>query len=195
MIKPRFLCILETNHMPELDSVITAIKERILIVDFPVTFTDLMPGEEPTLIRRQCDKGLKARLQGPMAGNFLRWLVEGAMRWYATKDLKRMAPPEVKEVTKQYFDEQDTLMQFLTERCEVSPVLKVSASDLVEAYNDWTSGNGKQMDAKKMAGPMRHKGFIKKPVRLPKNPSTVQGYEGIGLRPAPFRLPPTDYLM
>jgi len=50
---------------------------RFFVVDFPVFFTDLEPGEAPTKYRRPIDRGLKAKLQGPLAPSFLRWLVAG----------------------------------------------------------------------------------------------------------------------
>jgi putative DNA primase/helicase len=46
MVQPRMLCILTTNHMPEISPVIPAIIERLQCIHFPVTFADLAPGEE-----------------------------------------------------------------------------------------------------------------------------------------------------
>jgi putative DNA primase/helicase len=138
VIQPRFLCVLETNHMPEIDQVIPATVERFLIVDFPVTFTDILPHEEPSQFRRQTDRTLKMKLRGAsMASGFLRWLVDGAVSWYADKGLKRGAPASVLDYTRRYFEEQDTFLQFLTSRCEVGHDHKVSSAQLLSEYNEW----------------------------------------------------------
>lgn len=189
-IRPRFLCILETNHLPEIHPVIQATMERLVVVSFDVTFTNLLPGEEPTKFRRQCDNGLKAKLRAQKAG-MLRWLVEGAMEWYATRDLKRQAPPEVKEFTQEYFVQQDIVMQFINESCQLGPELKVGSADLLVAYNDWVGdGEGaRRMKAKEFAAEMRSKGYTKKAIRLHPGASPVNGYEGIALRPP--QLPPS----
>jgi hypothetical protein len=65
--------------------------ERFQVVPFPVTFVDLAEGEAPTAVRRQRDNGLKQRFLADQQG-LLRWLVAGAVAWYATRDLKRNAP-------------------------------------------------------------------------------------------------------
>ena len=48
-IEPHFLCLLTTNHMPELSVLIAAIMERMLCIHFQVFYTNLEPGEVPTL--------------------------------------------------------------------------------------------------------------------------------------------------
>ena len=64
-VMPRHLAVLVTNYMPEMSEVITAMVERLLVVEFPVTFRDLMPGEIETATLRQCDMTLKDRLKSP----------------------------------------------------------------------------------------------------------------------------------
>lgn len=51
-------CILTTNHSPKipLKEVTTSIIERLIIINFGVTFTDLAEGEEPTVHKRQKDR-------------------------------------------------------------------------------------------------------------------------------------------
>lgn len=190
VIKPSFLPILETNHMPELDAVITATMDRLVCVDFPVTFTDL-PGEESSQFRRQSDNGLKDRLRSQLPG-VLKWLVLGAMRWYATRNLKNMAPPEVKEFTKKYFLEQDLMLQFLQECCELGPEFRVRATELLYAYNFWAADKGRPLKDKQLAGAMRHKSYHKKPMRMQAGSGTVQGYEGLRLLPSQPTQPFTD---
>jgi putative DNA primase/helicase len=180
-IRPRHLCILETNHMPEIDQVIPSIIERLICVHFPVSFTELMPGEEATQFRRQCDPTLKMRLRGAHAGA-LKWLVDGAVQWYATRDLKRNAPLEVKEFTKEYLLDQDRLQQFLKDGCELGAEKRVGTGAFLDAFNDWAVRAGlDRMSAKMMVPAMQGKGFTKKAMRI--EGGLTKGYEGVSVNP------------
>lgn len=182
VMTPHHLCILETNHMPELDMVIPAIMNRLICVDFPVTFTDLLPGEEPSQFRRQCNTTLKGRLRNEHA-SVLKWLVDGAVAWYAERNLKRNAPDEVHEFTQAYFEDQDSIAQFLSTMCECAHDKRVGSSELYNAYSKWIFDvGGKAVSDKAFAAAMKHKGFVKKKTRVDKN--GIQGYEGLGLLPA-----------
>eukprot|EP00798_Chlamydomonas_sp_ICE-L_P006294 gene6294-biopygen1422 len=64
-VMPQHLAILVTNYMPEMSEVIVAMVERILVVHFPVTFRDLIPGESETNTLRQCDQTMKEKLKSP----------------------------------------------------------------------------------------------------------------------------------
>jgi putative DNA primase/helicase len=171
-IKPRHQCILSTNHLPEITEVIPALLERIVCITFPVLFTDLEPGEEPTLYRRQKDPTLKARLAADKAG-VLNWLVKGAVKWYATRNLRASMPASVKEATRQYMEDQDSMTAFIHDRCEVGPDLSTPAADMLSAYNAWAFENDlPEISNKKLSKQLQDKGFGKKKDR-------VQVYMGI----------------
>lgn len=178
-IKPRHLCILETNHMPEIDQVIPSIMERLICVHFPVSFTNLLPGEAETEFRRQCDPSLKARMRLAHSGA-LKWLVDGAVLWYASKDLKKNAPPEVKEFTRAYLLEQDLLLQFITQGCDIGPDNHVTTRDFLGAFNDWMPPGERAKDHKQVASAMQIKGFAKKVIR--EGDKTPNCFLGIALK-------------
>ena len=125
MVQPRMLCILTTNHMPEISPVIPAIIERLQCIHFPVTFADLAPGEEPSMFRR----------------GVLRWLVDGAVAWYKSKDLKRNAPAKVTDFSRKYFEEQDRLTAFLRARCVLGEEHEIATSFFLTEYNRWVKEN------------------------------------------------------
>ena len=179
-IVPHHLCILSTNHMPQLSEVIPAIVERLVCINFPVTFVDLLPGEEPTRFRRQKDAGAKRALEADRQG-VLKWLVNGAVAWYAMsaqgQSLKKCAPPQVTEFSRQYFDEQDRLAAFLKERCQLGDGLTVRTAELLAAYNEGLDREAK-VDERWLAAAMRTKGFEKKKVR-------TQCFVGLSLLPNP----------
>ena len=160
-IQPRHMCLLCTNHMPELTEVIPAIVERMICIHFPVTFTDL-GDEPPSKYRRQCDTGLKARLR-ENAPAVLKWFVDGAVAWYASKNLKRDAPAKVREFSQRYFREQDKLASFIAEHCEIGDGFRVATVDFVDAFN---SAMGERWSSTKMGAKMQDKGFEKKKARV-----------------------------
>ena len=176
-IMPRHLCILSTNHMPELNDVIPAIMERLLCVQFPVTFTDLLPGEAPSESRRQADHGLKRRLEENLPGVLL-WLVRGAMAWYAQPGLRRTAPAKVTEFSRRYFAEQDRLGTFLEESCDLGMELRVPSVKLLAAFNE--ANPGSKMCDKTLASAMATKGFNRARARVPGYQGTC--YMGIGFK-------------
>jgi putative DNA primase/helicase len=180
VIQPRHQCILTTNHMPELSVVIPAIVERLMCVHFPVTFVDLEPGEAPSVFRRQRDNALKARLRADLTGA-LKWLVDGAVEWYATRDLKASAPAKVKEFSRAYMDEHDVVGRFVRECCVVGPDARVASSDMTASFTAWARNNA--VGQVGLVKALETKGFVKKPVRIVGNAGTVQGYLGIGIRP------------
>jgi P4 family phage/plasmid primase-like protien len=166
-VTPRHLCILSTNHLPELTEVIPAIMLRLLIVHFPVTFTDLLEGETETPLRRQADHSLKRRLEANLPG-VLRWLVQGAVAWYAAPGLRRQAPAKVLEFSRAYFEEQDRLAAFLSQRCRVGDGLRVRTSALLGALNSFLAGEeiNERWSDKSLASAMKVKGFEKKKLRV-----------------------------
>ncbi|PNH01584.1 putative helicase [Tetrabaena socialis] len=170
-IQPRHLCVLSTNHMPELSEVIPAIMERLLCIHFPVTFTELN-GADPTLYRRQCDTTLKSRLKKNTAG-VLKWFVEGSVAWYASRDLKASAPAKVREFSRRYFEDQDKLACFIRDHCQVGNDLKVPTSSFLESFQDQM---GVQLSSRDLVTAMGLKGFDKKKARCG---SSIQCFIGI----------------
>lgn len=182
-VEPRHLCLLCTNHMPELSEVIPAIAERLLCIHFPVTFVNLAVGEEPSLFRRQADRSLKAALLANLPG-VLKWLVDGAVAWYASKDLRRNAPCKVLEFSRRYLLEQDRLAAFIDERCLVAPGQSVSTQLFLEAYSAFLGGtkNG-AVNSKLLIPAMRLKGFEKKLARPSDHASKArQAFVGLSLQ-------------
>ena len=90
-VEPRFLCMITTNHIPIFGPVFAANLRRFMCIDFPVSFVDLQPGEVNSATRKQKDNTLAGRLAADLPG-VLRWLVMGAIDWYAHGNLMRDCP-------------------------------------------------------------------------------------------------------
>lgn len=165
-IKPTFKCVLTTNCMPEIGYIDTAITERLVCINFPVTFTDLN-GESASKFRRQRDNELKRKLKEDMGGVFA-WLVAGAVKWYRSKDLKTNAPSKVKEFNREYIADQDKMQRFIDENCDTSDVTaRIATTELLEAVNIWMRNNNEKMYTDKtLASEMRNKKFEKKSLAI-----------------------------
>jgi putative DNA primase/helicase len=179
-VQPRHLAILVTNYMPEMSDAIVAMVERLMVVEFPVTFRDLIPGENETVTLRQSDKTMKERLKSPEGQSALfAWLVEGAVAWYSgTESLKAGAPKKVTEFTRQYLADQDGVQAFLAENCEFGEDFRVSGVALFNMYREVSSENKDR--EKWFYGQIKRKGFVKKVMRI--EGDLTRGYMGLRLR-------------
>jgi phage/plasmid-associated DNA primase len=161
--------------MPKLSEVQPAMMERLLCIHFPVTFTDL-EGAPPTLFRRQCDKGLKAKLQSKTP-EILKWFVDGAVAWYASKNLKASAPEKVRDFGRAYFEEQDQLAMFIRDHCRLGDQGRVSTRLFLQRLEEACGGT---WEAQAVASAMKAKGFEKKPLRV--DGQLLNCYVGLELR-------------
>jgi putative DNA primase/helicase len=93
---PQFKLLVVGNHTPALHNVDAAAKRRINIV--PFVLTPLAPDQELE------DKLFRE------AGGILRWMIKGCLDWQAN-GLSR--PLCVQAATKDYFDDQDLLGQWI----------------------------------------------------------------------------------
>jgi putative DNA primase/helicase len=182
---PTHKCILTTNHSPTipLKEVTTSIVERLIIINFGVTFTDLEEGEEPTVDRRQCDKTLKFKLAGQLHV-YLKWLVQGAVRYYQEGGkIKQKAPKKVKDATNAYFEKQNTVKQFVETQCTRGNTSEFFEE--VEAFftqfQTWKPENSEVNKANFVFG-LKQLGIVSKQVRIRGTPVRESRYHGIRLR-------------
>ena len=129
---------------------------------------------------RRGDNTLKTRLKGDNErGQVLKWLVDGAVEWYASRDLKANPPPDVVAYTKEYFSGQDRLGSFMTECCDLRAKFRVDQYNFMQAYKEWA-------DVTEMTGfvqRMAAKGLVKAKIRVKGHTNPVWGYVGIMLKP------------
>ena len=153
------------NHMPALHNVDDAIKRRFNIVPFIL--------RPPTP-----DKDLEDKLFDREAGGILQWMIKGCIDWQAN-GLSR--PDCVKAATKEYFDDQDLLGQWIEERCDVELGTKRlwdRSADLYEDWDEFCKNAGEPVGTKTAFGSaMRKKGF--KPERIERE----RAFRFIRLRP------------
>lgn len=142
---PQFKLWIAGNEKPEINSNDQAMWNRIHRIPFDVT----IPKDEQ-------DPNLADKLKDELGG-ILAWAVRGAADYY--REGLNM-PPEVRDATKAYRTEQDTVARFIAEDCETDESFECSAQPLYEDYRKWCAGAGEQcLDVKLFKRAMAANGF------------------------------------
>jgi P4 family phage/plasmid primase-like protien len=145
--RPQFKLWLATNHKPIIGGTDDGIWRRIRLVPFIVSFAD------------RDDKQLSEKLRREAPG-ILRWMVDGLKQWR----LHGLMPPkEVLDATAQYRADEDLLMRFVADECEVGKGFETPARALYDRYKDWARRNHEaEVSERKFADGMKEHGWGKK---------------------------------
>jgi putative DNA primase/helicase len=140
---PRFKLLIVGNYQPALRNVDEAMRRRLHIV--PWLQTPARP-----------DPRLKEKL-AEEAGQILAWAIEGARLW-RRDGLEK--PAKVVGATDRYFEEQDVVGHWLTERCYVGPGMFVPSRALFDSWKGFAADNGEQVGTMKaLAAALQKRGF------------------------------------
>jgi P4 family phage/plasmid primase-like protien len=142
---PQFKLWIAGNEKPEINSNDQAMWNRIHRIPFDVTIP-----------KNEQDPNLADKLKGELAG-ILAWAVRGAADYY--REGLHM-PPEVRDATKAYRTEQDTVARFIAEDCDTGESFECAAQPLYEDYRKWCAAAGEQyLDVKSFKRAMFANGF------------------------------------
>jgi putative DNA primase/helicase len=140
---PQFKLLLIGNHQPSLRNVDDAARRRFNIV--PLTRKPATP-----------DRDLEAKLRAEWPG-ILRWMIDGCITWQKTGLVR---PQVVTQATSEYFEEQDTIRQWIDERCETGKVLADTSTNLFRSWSTWANAHGERPGTTKwFVQAMRRIGF------------------------------------
>lgn len=128
-LRPQHLPMLMTNYKPRANADDKALWERLLLIPFTQRFVDVpeKPNEHPR------DEDLSDKLEAEASG-ILAWLVVGCLEWQ-THGLK--PPASVQVATADYKAKEDTLGQFLSEKCITGPMFETPAGAFYKVYKEW----------------------------------------------------------
>lgn len=166
---------LSVNHKPVVKDTSKGMWRRVRYIPFNVTIPD-----------DQVDTDLPKKLLAEAEG-ILAWLVAGCKQWY---EQGRLITPEiVKEATKKYEAEQDTIARFLSEECNITSTGKVFTTDLNARYEYWCDQKQERPDAAALKEALNKQGL-----RSKRSTGGKWRYEGIELKPIdePPTTPTTD---
>lgn len=124
---PQLTLMIAGNTQPSFRGVDEAIRSRVVLVPFSVT----IPAN-----KRDRGLGNKLLAEGP---EILRWCIDGALDW---QERGLDVPSAIAAASRAYFDEEDTIGQFLED--ETVPDLHAIAltDDLIEKFNFWSDRQG-----------------------------------------------------
>jgi len=155
---PKFKLWIMSNAKPAIGHVDDAAKRRFRLI--------------PWLYKPEAvDKGLGQKLRDEWPA-ILRWMIDGCVDWQAEHGLP--VPEAVKAATSDYLADEDSLGQWLLERCEVDPEhalmpRRTSSSKLFKSWSDWCGLQGEQPGTNKaFSEDLRQRGFEKKVSRFGK---------------------------
>jgi len=146
---PQLKLVIAGNHKPHLSAVDEAIRRRLHLVPFTV----VIPEEERDL---QLAEKLKAEWPA-----ILRWMIDGCLEWQA-KGLN--PPPAVREATDAYFENEDSVGEWIADACDRGANYQTRIKDLfpswkafAEAADDFVGTKRSFADALEARGFRRHK--------------------------------------
>ncbi len=166
---PSFKLTISGNHKPALKSVNDAARRRFNIVPF---------NHKPA----NPDLRLREKLHAEWPG-ILRWMIEGCLKWRAS-GLQR--PKVVADATENYFRDQNTLEDWLNEKCSVdrgNSAMTEASSALYRDWQAWAKAQGEDAGTNKsFSAQLEGEGFEK----LRKKTGVV--FQGLKLRDAGMNL-------
>lgn len=132
--QPTHTLFLMTNHKPKANPDDPALWGRLHLIPFELSFVD--NPTEPH--HRKRNKHLADKLKKEAPG-ILAWMVRGFFEW---KKKGLAPPPKVSEATEEYRQDQDTVGQFIAEKCKLAAGSEVKSSELFKEYRQWCADNG-----------------------------------------------------
>jgi putative DNA primase/helicase len=131
---PQFKLMISGNHKPGLHSVDEAIRRRFNLVPFTVT----IPKEKR-------DVTLSNKLKAEWPG-ILAWMIAGCVQWQKIG----LAPPlAVAKATEEYLAAEDTIRQWIDERCRRDREAWTAFGVLFESWKRWAEALGEYVGTSK----------------------------------------------
>jgi putative DNA primase/helicase len=142
---PTHKIVLLTNYKPRVAGNDEGIWRRLRLIPFEVTFWDPDKYPDPAAAglspELKQDKELDGKLQAEAEG-ILAWLVRGCLDWLRGG---LTLPDAVRAATASYRAAEDTLGQFIAERCDTGDrSARCKRSELYGAYKAWSDARGEK---------------------------------------------------
>jgi P4 family phage/plasmid primase-like protien len=146
---PTFKLFITGNHKPRLGSVDEAMRRRLLLVPFTVRIP-----------RAERDAALAEKLWAERAA-ILRWCLDGCLHW---QQIGLAPPATVCDATEDYFQEQDTVGQWIEDCTQDGGQLAFTRiADLFSSWKTWCEEhNVKPGSTMTLSGMLEDRGYEKR---------------------------------
>jgi putative DNA primase/helicase len=129
--QPSHTLFLLTNWRPQANADDFAFWERVILIDFPLSFVARTP---VTKNERPAKKNLLEDIKKKEAAGVLAWLVQGCLA-YQKEGLN--PPHSVREAVANYRQEEDLLGEFVLDNCHMGEHLKEQSKNLYDRFSSW----------------------------------------------------------
>lgn len=130
--EPHFKLLFVGNHKPHVRDLDEAMRRRVHMIPFTV---------QPAAI----DRALGEKLKGEYPA-ILAWMLEGCRAWLRTG---LRAPTIVLDTTAEYFQDEDAVGRWVSERCDLDPGAAVETQALYADWREWCGVNGEYVGSMK----------------------------------------------
>ena len=145
---PQFLPVIVGNNSPTTRDVGESMRRRLHIVPFTESFDK--SHAIPKLAERLIAEELPA---------IMKWAIDGH-RAYMLEGLSM--PEKVAAETEQYFENNDRIGRYLTERTESDPIQETSASVMYDDFSQWVQSQGERPESlTRFGGELAKRGVVK----------------------------------
>lgn len=128
--EPSHTLILVTNHLPRVFASDDGTWRRLIVIPFNATIS-----------KNDDMRNYAEYLYEKAGGAVLSWIIDGAYK-FIKSHYKISMPEIVKQVTKDYRDENDWLHNFTSECCEFGRNYEQASGELYKSYREYCKNNG-----------------------------------------------------
>lgn len=171
-LEPSWKVHVSFNDAPRVSGTDDGIKRRLCVIPWRVTFDGSR--RDSTLKERLC-------ADGDERGGILNWAIAGLRAW----QIAGLAPPDcVRASTEDFTRQQDTFGQFLDERCEIDPGMRVESGDFYREFTQWLESRRESTatwTSNRVANELVRRNFVKESRRTGGIHRGKYFYAGVGL--------------
>jgi putative DNA primase/helicase len=171
--RPQFKLLIAGNHKPAIRNIDEAMRRRMHLIPFTIT---VPPEKRDPLLTEK----LLAERDGIMA-----WAVQGCLLWQSQGLVQ---PKSVVSATEEYFEAEDAMGRWMSERCNLGVNHKALTATLFNDWKQWAELSGEYIGTqRRFSDALLARRFEKW-----RNSMGVRGYQGIDLK-QPTSLPARSY--
>jgi putative DNA primase/helicase len=171
--RPQFKLLIAGNHKPAIRNIDEAMRRRMHLIPFTIT---VPPEKRDPLLTEK----LLAERDGIMA-----WAVQGCLLWQSQGLIQ---PKSVVSATEEYFEAEDAMGRWMSERCNLGINHKALTATLFNDWKQWAELSGEYIGTqRRFSDALLARRFEKW-----RNSMGVRGYQGIDLK-QPTSLPTRSY--
>jgi putative DNA primase/helicase len=171
--RPQFKLLIAGNHKPAIRNIDEAMRRRMHLIPFTIT---VPPEKRDPLLTEK----LLAERDGIMA-----WAVQGCLLWQSQGLVQ---PKSVVSATEEYFEAEDAMGRWMSERCNLGINHKALTATLFNDWKQWAELSGEYIGTqRRFSDALLARRFEKW-----RNSMGVRGYQGIDLK-QPTSLPARSY--